>query len=66
MHERSDAHPQTLREAGITPFMSEASARLQDSVVGAMEAGGIDYGTLSTPFDWRAFFDGLPDPGENS
>jgi 3-hydroxyisobutyrate dehydrogenase-like beta-hydroxyacid dehydrogenase len=57
---------QTLREAGVTPFMSEASARLQDSVVDAMEAGGIDYGTLSTPFDWRAFFDRLPDPGGNS
>jgi 3-hydroxyisobutyrate dehydrogenase-like beta-hydroxyacid dehydrogenase len=57
---------QTLREAGVTPFMSEASARLQDSVVDAMEAGGIDYGTLSTPFDWRAFFDSLPDPGGNS
>jgi 3-hydroxyisobutyrate dehydrogenase-like beta-hydroxyacid dehydrogenase len=52
---------QTLQEAGITPFMSDASARLQDSIVDAMQAGGIDYGTLPTPFDWRAFFDGLPE-----
>ncbi|QQC67803.1 NAD(P)-dependent oxidoreductase [Paraburkholderia ginsengisoli] len=52
---------QTLQEAGITPFMSDASARLQDSIVDAMQAAGIDYGTLSTPFDWRAFFDRLPD-----
>jgi 3-hydroxyisobutyrate dehydrogenase-like beta-hydroxyacid dehydrogenase len=52
---------QTLQEAGITPFMSDASARLQDSIVDAMQAGGIDYGTLPTPFDWRAFFDELPD-----
>ncbi|SMG50710.1 DUF1932 domain-containing protein [Paraburkholderia susongensis] len=52
---------QTLQEAGITPFMSDASARVQDSVVDAMEAGGIDYGALPMPFDWREFFDGLPD-----
>ncbi|RZF24788.1 NAD(P)-dependent oxidoreductase [Paraburkholderia sp. UYCP14C] len=56
---------QTLREAGITPFMSDASARLQDGVVDAMEAGGIHYGTLPTPFDWRSFFDVLPDPDKN-
>ncbi|OLL32393.1 6-phosphogluconate dehydrogenase [Burkholderia sp. SRS-W-2-2016] len=53
---------QTLREAGVTPFMSDACARLQDSVVDAMEAGGIDYGTLATPFDWQSFFDSLPKP----
>lgn len=52
---------QTLREGGITPFMSDASARLQDSIVDAMQAGGIDYDALATPFDWRAFFDSLPD-----
>jgi hypothetical protein len=57
---------QTLREAGITPFMSEASARLQDCVADAMENADIDYGTLPTPFDWRAFFDSLPDPDVNS
>jgi hypothetical protein len=52
---------QTLQEAGITPFMSDACARLQDSIVDAMQAGGIDYGALPMPFDWRAFFDELPD-----
>lgn len=55
---------QTLEEAGITPFMSEACARLQDNIVDAMQEGGIDYGSLgllATPFDWRAFFDALPD-----
>jgi 3-hydroxyisobutyrate dehydrogenase-like beta-hydroxyacid dehydrogenase len=52
---------QTLQEAGITPFMSDACARLQDSIVDAMQAGGIDCGALPTPFDWRAFFDELPD-----
>ncbi|MFM0058842.1 DUF1932 domain-containing protein [Paraburkholderia phytofirmans] len=52
---------QTLEEAGITPFMSDACARLQDNVVDAMQEGGIDYGSLAAPFDWRAFFDGLPD-----
>ena len=36
-------------------------AQLQDGIVDAMQAGGIDYGTLATPFDWRAFFDGLPE-----
>jgi|GEM_PF-2485431 len=41
----------------------DACARLQDSVVDAMEVGGIEYGTLPTPFDWRAFFDSLPDKG---
>jgi hypothetical protein len=39
---------------------------LQDSVVDAMEAGGIDYGTLLTPFDWLAFFDSLPDADRSS
>jgi hypothetical protein len=29
--------------------------------VDAMQAGGIDYGALPMPFDWRAFFDELPD-----
>lgn len=52
---------QTLADAGITPFMSDACARLQDSVVDAMQEGGIDYGALATPFDWRAFFDSLPE-----
>ena len=52
---------QTLHEAGITPFMSDASARLQDGIVDAMQVAGIDYGTLPTPFDWRAFFDALPE-----
>ncbi|PRX36812.1 uncharacterized protein DUF1932 [Paraburkholderia sp. BL18I3N2] len=58
---------QTLEEAGITPFMSDACARLQDNIVDAMQEAGIDYGSLgslgslATPFDWRAFFDGLPD-----
>jgi 3-hydroxyisobutyrate dehydrogenase-like beta-hydroxyacid dehydrogenase len=51
---------QTLQEAGITPYMSDACAHLQDSIVDAMRAGGIDYDTLPAPFDWRAFFDGLP------
>ncbi|MGE8159364.1 DUF1932 domain-containing protein [Paraburkholderia sp. NPDC080076] len=52
---------QTLEEAGIVPFMSDACARLQDNIVDAMQEGGIDYGSLATPFDWRAFFDGLPE-----
>ncbi|MFB9126139.1 NAD(P)-dependent oxidoreductase [Paraburkholderia dipogonis] len=55
---------QTLEEAGITPFMSEACARLQDNIVDAMQEGGIDYGSLgllAAPFDWRAFFDALLD-----
>ncbi|SIT42302.1 putative Phosphogluconate dehydrogenase, NAD-binding,-like protein [Paraburkholderia ribeironis] len=51
---------QTLQQAGIAPLMSEACARLQDGIADEMQAGGIDYGTLPTPFDWRAFFDGLP------
>jgi 3-hydroxyisobutyrate dehydrogenase-like beta-hydroxyacid dehydrogenase len=52
---------QTLEDANIAPFMSEACARLQDGIVDAMQAGGIQYGTLPTPFDWRGFFDGLPE-----
>ncbi|RDK00858.1 NAD(P)-dependent oxidoreductase [Paraburkholderia lacunae] len=55
---------QTLQEVGITPFMSEACARLQDSIVTTMSQRGIDYRSLPVPFDWRAFFDGLP--GETS
>ncbi|NKJ50498.1 6-phosphogluconate dehydrogenase [Burkholderia sp. SG-MS1] len=53
---------QTLHEAGITPFMSDACAHLQDSIVDAMQAGGIDYDALPAPFDWRAFLDRLPGP----
>ncbi|HYS63847.1 MAG TPA: DUF1932 domain-containing protein [Paraburkholderia sp.] len=52
---------QTLQDVGITPFMSDACARLQDGVVDAMLDAGIDYRSLPVPFDWRAFFDGLPD-----
>ena len=55
---------QTLKEVGITPFMSEACARLQDSIVNTMSQRDIDYPSLPVPFDWRAFFDGLP--GETS
>jgi 3-hydroxyisobutyrate dehydrogenase-like beta-hydroxyacid dehydrogenase len=50
---------ETLREAGVMPLMSEACARLQDSVVDAMQQRHIDYRSLPEPFAWRAFFDGL-------
>ncbi|SAK63564.1 6-phosphogluconate dehydrogenase, NAD-binding [Caballeronia arationis] len=47
---------ETLRDADVEPFMSEASARLQDEIVDQMERQGMDYGTLPDPFDWREFF----------
>lgn len=50
---------QTLRDAGVEPFMSEACARLQDGFVEAMQARGIAYDDLDAPFDWRALFDRL-------
>ncbi|WP_321781510.1 NAD(P)-dependent oxidoreductase [Paraburkholderia sp. J94] len=50
---------QTLRDAGVEPFMSEACARLQDGFVDAMQARGIAYEDLDAPFDWRALFDRL-------
>jgi 3-hydroxyisobutyrate dehydrogenase-like beta-hydroxyacid dehydrogenase len=51
---------QTLREAGMTPFMSEACARLQDSIADEMQNAGIDYCSLTDPFDWHQFFQQLP------
>jgi hypothetical protein len=50
---------QTLRDADIEPFMSEACARLQDGVADAMEQRALDYASFSVPFDWRNFFDRL-------
>lgn len=34
--------------------------------IGFGEADDIEYGTLPTLFDWRAFFDSLPDRGRES
>jgi 3-hydroxyisobutyrate dehydrogenase-like beta-hydroxyacid dehydrogenase len=50
---------QTLRDADIEPFMSEACARLQDGVADAMEQRALDYASFSAPFDWRNLFDRL-------
>ena len=50
---------QTLRDADIEPFMSEACARLQDGVADVMEQRALDYASFSVPFDWRNFFDRL-------
>ncbi|WP_118183436.1 NAD(P)-dependent oxidoreductase [Paraburkholderia phosphatilytica] len=54
MREVSD----TLREAGIAPLMSDATARLQDATVDAMAAHGIAY-DATVPFDWRKLVDTL-------
>jgi 3-hydroxyisobutyrate dehydrogenase-like beta-hydroxyacid dehydrogenase len=49
---------QTLREAGVEPVMSEATARLQDATVDAMLLRGVGYDT-SLAFDWRSLIDRL-------
>lgn len=54
MREVSD----TLREAGVAPLMSDATARLQDATVDAMAARGIAY-DATVPFDWRKLVDAL-------
>lgn len=49
---------QTLREAGIEPTMSEATARVQDGLIDAMQLHGLTYDT-TVPFDWRGLIDRL-------
>lgn len=49
---------QTLRDVGIEPTMSEATAQRQDALIDAMLARGIHYDS-NAPFDWRALADRL-------
>jgi Domain of unknown function (DUF1932) len=49
---------QTLRDAGIEPTMSEATAVLQDALIDAMLERGVQYDPAS-PFDWRSLADRL-------
>jgi 3-hydroxyisobutyrate dehydrogenase-like beta-hydroxyacid dehydrogenase len=48
----------TVREAGVEPSMSEASARLQDRFVDDMARRDMQYEAL-LPFDWRDVLDRL-------
>ncbi|MEN2471598.1 NAD(P)-dependent oxidoreductase [Burkholderia sp. GS2Y] len=50
----------TLREGGVAPEMSAASARVQDRFVDRMAAHGLDYDAL-LPFDWARVLDLLDD-----
>lgn len=49
---------QTLRDVGLEPIMSLASARQQDAWIDAMEAAGLTYDS-SVPFSWRNLVDQL-------
>ncbi len=49
---------ETLRDVGVTPEMSLASARTQDALVDAMTAAGITY-PKDEPFSWQRFVDAL-------
>jgi len=51
---------QTLEDAGITPRMSDATARVQDAFVDAMQQRGISY-PHNVAFDWPSFTDQLRD-----
>lgn len=55
----------TLRDAGVAPTMSEASAQVQDALVDAMQAAGIAY-DRGRPFSWRELADGLAAAGTKS
>lgn len=48
----------TLRSAGITPWMAEATAARQDALVDEMQAAGIRY-ERDAEFSWRELADGL-------
>jgi 3-hydroxyisobutyrate dehydrogenase-like beta-hydroxyacid dehydrogenase len=49
---------QTLRDAGVPPYMSEASVQVQDAIPQAMRERGMRYDT-EKPFEWPAFIDQL-------
>jgi len=51
---------QTLEDVGVTPRMSDATARVQDAFVDAMQQRGISY-PHGTDFDWPSFTDKLRD-----
>ncbi|CAN5667248.1 DUF1932 domain-containing protein [soil metagenome] len=49
---------QTLRDAGVPPYMSAASAQVQDAVPKAMREHAIAY-DASVPFEWQVLVDQL-------
>lgn len=51
---------ETLRDVGIEPRMADATARLQDAFVDAMQARGLPY-PHEEAFDWPSFTDKLRD-----
>lgn len=52
---------QTVRAAGLTPHMSEAIARRQETLVEDMQAAGIAF-VPGLPFSWRQLADDLSRP----
>jgi len=51
---------QTLEDVGITPRMADATARVQDAFVDAMQQRGVSY-PHDADFDWPSFTDLLRD-----
>jgi hypothetical protein len=49
---------QTVRDAGLVPYMAEATASRQDALVDDMLAAGIAF-EPQAPFSWRQLADGL-------
>jgi 3-hydroxyisobutyrate dehydrogenase-like beta-hydroxyacid dehydrogenase len=49
---------ETLKGAGINPYMASSTADLQDWLTAAMEANGYSYKS-GEPFSWRTFADAM-------
>jgi len=51
---------ETLEDVGVTPRMADATARVQDAFVDAMQQRGVNY-PRDVDFDWPSFTDSLRD-----
>ena len=47
----------TLEDVNVQPTMALATAERQDWLIDAMQAKGLKYSSLSTPFSWRELVD---------